>query len=153
MTEQPNETIVDTTHDPEDEHLAREHGLVKTTAYVVSAAARKKEKKEDTARRMAEMRARKKAAGLVMYELPIAMVESIKAAGGPGAWLESFQVKPEPRIIEIEKIVEVVRIDTARLDKARSEIAELKADLDRERKMLEGIYEMSLMDRIFRRWP
>jgi len=152
MTEQPNESLAEITPHPEDEHLAREHGLIKMTAYVVSAA-RKKEQKEGAAKRMAEMRERKKAAGLVMCELPIAMAEAIKAAGGPEAWLENFQVKPEPQVVEVEKIVEVVRIDTVKLDKAKLEIEELKAALDRERKMLEGIYDMSLMDRILGRWP
>lgn len=152
MTLHENENVVDITPHLEEEHLAHEHGLVKTTAYVLSPA-QKKVQKEGAAKRMAEMRERKKAAGLVMCELPIAMVEAIKAAGSPQAWLESLQAKPEPVVIEVERIVEVVRTDTAMLDKARSKIAALKESLDRERQMLEAIYDMSLLDRVFGRWP
>ncbi|MFH1495196.1 MAG: hypothetical protein ABIG70_10415 [Pseudomonadota bacterium] len=152
MTLHENENVVDITPHLEDEHLAHEHGLVKRVAYVVSPA-KEKVQKEGAAKRVAEMRERKKAAGLVMCEMPIAMVEAIKKAGSPKAWLESLQTKPEPVVIEVERIVEVIKTDTAMLDKARSEIAALKESLDRERQMLEAIYEMSLLDRIFGRWP
>ncbi|MBU0592232.1 MAG: hypothetical protein KKH74_00695 [Gammaproteobacteria bacterium] len=152
MTAQANDNIIDIAPHLEEEHLAQEHGLVRTTAYVVSPA-RKKEQKEGAARRMAEMRERKKAAGLVMCELPIAMAEAIKSAGGPEAWLASIQAKSEPLVVEVEKIVEVVKTDTVKLDKARSEIAALKEALEQEGQMRAEIYEMSLLDRILGRWP
>ncbi|MBU0592126.1 MAG: hypothetical protein KKH74_00155 [Gammaproteobacteria bacterium] len=152
MTAQANDNIIDITPQLEDDHLAQAHGLVRTTAYVVSPA-RKKEQKEGAARRMAEMRERKKAAGLVMCELPMAMAEAIKAAGSPEAWLASLQVKQEPQIVEVEKIVEVVKSDTAMLDKAQSKIVALKEALDQRQQMLEEIYDMSLLDRILGRWP
>lgn len=152
MTSKVNSNVVDMTHYQEDEHLEQEHGLIKTTAYVISQSKNKGER-EGAAKRMAEMRARKKAAGLVTCELPAEMAEGIKSAGGPEAWLESIQAKLEPLVVEVEKIIEVVTIDTVRLDKARFEIAELKKELDRQRQYLEEIYDMSLMDRIFGRWP
>lgn len=152
MTAQANDNIIDITPQLEDDHLAQEHGLVRTTAYVVNPA-RQKEQKEGAAKRMAEMRERKKAAGRVMCELPMAMAEAIKSAGGPEAWLASIQAKPEPMVTEIEKIVEVVKADTVMLDKAKSKIAALKKALEQERQMRAEIYEMSLLDRVLGRWP
>lgn len=70
---------------PEDEnqHLAEEHGLIKTTAYIHKASARKR---SNGAARTAKFRQRKLEQGLVQVYLPVEDAEAIKAAGSVAEW-------------------------------------------------------------------
>lgn len=112
MNEQTNpaaDNVVDITARIEDDHLAREHGLVKTTAYVKDPDSAKK--KTGAADRMKRMRERKKEAGLASAEVPAAVAEAIREQGFE-AWLDSQRAAPPrevERVVEVEKPVEIVR--------------------------------------------
>lgn len=76
------------THDhehPEDEnqHLAEEHGLVRTTAYIRKASG---QKRSNGAARTAKCRNNKKDQGLVQIYIPVEDAEAIKAAGSVEEW-------------------------------------------------------------------
>ena len=87
-------------------HLAEEHGLIKTTAYVRSNSAKSQ---SNGAKRVARHRQQKKEKGLVPYDLPIAVVEEIKAAGSFDAWIKQFQRIPSDQIKLIRQAIRVAK--------------------------------------------
>jgi len=88
MSTVPSENTED-----EIKHLAEEHGLIKTTAYVRCDS---EKQQSANARRVAKHRQQKKEKGIVQVELPISVAEEIKAAGSFDAWRKQFQ----PRLSE-----------------------------------------------------
>ena len=72
----------------ENDHLASEHGLIKTTAYVRSNSAKQR---SSGAERVAKHRQQKKEKGLVPVDIPGAVAEEIKAAGSFDIWIMQFQ--------------------------------------------------------------
>lgn len=77
----------------ENKHLAEEHSLVKTMAYI----RRNSEKQRSAnARRVAKHRQRKKGDGIVQVDLPISVALEIKAAGSYDAWIKKFQPAARP---------------------------------------------------------
>jgi len=74
----------------ENKHLAEEHGLIPTTAYVRCTS---EKQRSANAKRVAKHRQHKKEQGIVQIEVPIAIAEAIKAAGSFDAWISTFQPK------------------------------------------------------------
>ncbi|MDP1633284.1 MAG: hypothetical protein Q8K61_04985 [Gallionella sp.] len=86
----------------ENNHLAEEHGLIKTTADVHNNSAKQR---SAGAERVAKHRQQKKDKGMVQFDLPFSAVEEIKAAGSFDAWLNQFQrITPEKITIINQKI-------------------------------------------------
>ena len=101
--------VVDITERLEDDHLAREHGLVKVSAYVRDEQAAKK--RTAVAERVKKSREKKREAGLVQAYLPAEVAEAIKA-GGWDAWIAAQKTEkrvevPVEVVREVEKVVEV----------------------------------------------
>lgn len=72
----------------ENDHLASDHGLIKTTAYVRGNSAKQR---SSGAKRVARHRQQKKEKGLVPVDIPGAVAEEIKAAGSFDIWVMQFQ--------------------------------------------------------------
>lgn len=93
MNTVPSENTTD-----ENNHLAEEHGLTKTTAYVRSNTAKRR---STGAKRVAKHRQLKKERGIVQVDLPISVAEEIRAAGSFDAWMNQYMRIPVKRRIEI----------------------------------------------------
>lgn len=91
----------------EEAHLAREHGLVKVSAYIKDAS--KAEKKTSNAARQERHREKLREAQLVQMPIPKEIAEAVKnTEGGFPAWLEAQKAVPvqAERVVEVEKIIE-----------------------------------------------
>lgn len=77
----------------DSKHLAEEHGLVKTTAYI-----RKKsgDERSPGAERVARHRAKNKQAGIVSIEVRADLAEAIKAAGSADDLIQLIQAPKSP---------------------------------------------------------
>ena len=93
---------------PEDEikHLAEEHGLIKTTAYIRSNVAKQR---SAGAERVARHRQQKKEKGIVQVDLPVSVAEEIEAAGSFDAWIKQFQRLPSEKISKINQAIEIAK--------------------------------------------
>ncbi len=96
-------TIPEHTED-EDVHLAEQHGLVKTTAYI-----RNNSEKQRTAgaERVAKHRQKKKAQGLVQVDLPVSIADEIKASGSFADWFNQFRRLSSQESTEINQAIEI----------------------------------------------
>lgn len=80
-------------HEDERAHLAQEHGLIKTTAYI---PAKSENEKSANAKRVERYRQRKKEKGLIAVDLPLSVAEEIKAAGSFEGWMKQFhRISPD----------------------------------------------------------
>lgn len=72
----------------EEQHLRRDHGLTKVEAWVTrpDTASPHMTAKSSSASRMAKLRARKRSAGLVSIDVPVAVASEIRDQGGLNAW-------------------------------------------------------------------
>ncbi len=79
---------MDLNRENECEHLRREHGLTKVTAWVAvpSEPIVEDPAQSSSAARMARLRTRRREAGLINIDVPAAIVAEVKAAGGWEAW-------------------------------------------------------------------
>ena len=91
-------------HAEENKHLAGEHGLIKTTAYIRGDATKKQ---SNGAARVAKLRQKKKENGIVQVDLPISVAQEIKAAGSFEAWCEKFKPYSEEKIRKIKLAIEI----------------------------------------------
>ena len=76
----------------ETRHLKEEHQLTPIVAWVPDkglASGPESPQRSGAAVRMARSRAKKAAAGLVPFDVPAAIVEEVKAAGGWEAWIQA----------------------------------------------------------------
>jgi hypothetical protein len=76
----------------ETRHLKEEHQLTPIVAWVrdkCHASGPEAPQRSGAAIRMARSRAKKAAAGLVPFDVPAAIVEEVKAAGGWEAWIQA----------------------------------------------------------------
>jgi len=76
----------------ETRHLREEHQLTPIVAWVRDkglASGPEARQRSGAAIRMARSRAKKAAAGLVPFDVPAAIVEEVKAAGGWEAWIQA----------------------------------------------------------------
>ena len=91
---------------PENEnmHLAEEHGLIKTTAYIRSSTAKQR---SAGAERVARHRQQKKVKGIIQVDLPISVAEEIKVAGSFDAWMKQFQRLSSEKIRKINLAIQV----------------------------------------------
>lgn len=73
----------------EDCHLKEEHGLARVVAWVRDGDAGRPAdaSRSAAAERMARCRARKAAAGIVRFDVPVQIADQVKLAGGWDAWL------------------------------------------------------------------
>ena len=73
----------------EDCHLKAEHGLARVVAWVRDADAGRpaNASRSGAAERMARCRARKAAAGIVLFDVPVQIADRVKLVGGWDAWL------------------------------------------------------------------
>ena len=73
----------------EDRHLKAEHGLTQVVAWVRDGDGRcpTHASRSAAAERMARCRARKAAAGIVLFNVPVQIAERVKLAGGWEAWI------------------------------------------------------------------
>lgn len=88
----------------ENNHLAEEHGLIKTTAYIRSRTAKQRSAGAD---RVARHRQQKKEKGIIQVDLPISVAEEIKAAGSFDAWMKQFQRLSSEKIRKINLAIQV----------------------------------------------
>lgn len=65
-------------HIDQDQHLAEQHGLLKTTAYIRPKPAIER---STGAARVAKHRAKKKEQGIVQIDVPVSLAAAIKSAG------------------------------------------------------------------------
>lgn len=91
-------------HAEKNRHLAQEHGLIKTTAYICSNDTKKQ---SDNAARVAKLRKKKKENGIVQVDLPIGVAQEIKAAGSFEKWSEKFKPYSEEKIRKIKQDIEI----------------------------------------------
>lgn len=87
----------------ESAHLAQEHGLIKTTAYIPVKS--DKQKKSANAKRVERHRQRKKEKGLVAVDLPQSVADEIKAAGSFKEWIKQFQRIPPDKVKIINQYI------------------------------------------------
>jgi len=73
----------------EDRHLKAEHGLARVAAWVRDGDGGRptNASRSAAAERMARCRARKAAAGIVLFNVPVQITERVKLAGGWEAWI------------------------------------------------------------------
>lgn len=91
----------------EDEiaHLAEEHGLTKTTAFIRSNSSKQR---SASAARVAKHRQQKKERGLVPIDVPVSEAQEIKAAGSFEAWIKKkLEPYPEEKIRRIKRAIEI----------------------------------------------
>lgn len=80
-------------------HLAEEHGLTKTTAFIRSNSSKQR---SASAARVAKHRQQKKEQGLVPIDVPVSVAQEIKAAGSFEAWVKK---KLEPYSEERTRLI------------------------------------------------
>lgn len=100
MTAMPSENQED-----EIAHLAEEHGLTKTTAFIRSNSSKQR---SASAARVAKHRQQKKERGLVPIDVPVSEAQEIKAAGSFEAWIKKkLEPYPEEKIRRIKQAIVV----------------------------------------------
>jgi len=97
-------SVISGTPEDENNHLAEEHGLIKTTAYIRSSTAKQR---STGAERVARHRQQKKEKGIVQVDLPVSVAEEIKAAGSFDAWMKRFQTLPDEKIRKIRLAIKI----------------------------------------------
>lgn len=93
----------------ETRHLKEEHQLTPIVAWVRDkdrASGPEAPQRSGAAIRMARSRAKKAAAGLVPFDVPAAIVEEVKAAGGWEAWIQTVE-NAAPRQLEASPIADI----------------------------------------------
>lgn len=100
MTAMPSENQED-----EIAHLAEEHGLTRTTAFIRSHSSKQR---SASAARVAKHRQQKKERGLVPIDVPVSVAQEIKAVGSFEAWLKK-KLKPYPEE-KIRRINEAIGV-------------------------------------------
>lgn len=95
---------VTTNQENENEHLASEHGLTKTTAYIRYNSAKQR---SSGAERVARHRARKKEKGLVQIDIPTPVADEIKAAGSFATWMKQFRRYSPEQIKIINESIQI----------------------------------------------
>ncbi len=74
----------------ERDHLQQEHGLRKVEAWVASATDCNELTRTGSKARMARLRERRRVAGLVTTDVPISILEAVRAAGGWDEWRDAL---------------------------------------------------------------
>lgn len=77
----------------DSKHLAEEHGLVKTTAFIRKLPANER---SPGAERVARHRAKKRQAGIVSIDVPADVAEAIKAAGSADDLIQAIRASKSP---------------------------------------------------------
>jgi hypothetical protein len=115
VTPVPKDAAAPTTlaHRTADEtrHLKEEHQLTPIVAWVRNkchASGPEAPQRSGAAIRMARSRAKKAAAGLVRFDVPAAIVEEVKAAGGWEAWIRAVG-NTASRQLEASTIADIER--------------------------------------------
>lgn len=86
-------------------HLAEEHGLVKTTAFIRSNSPKQR---STGAERVAKHRQQKKERGLVPIDVPVSVAQEIKAAGSFEEWIKKkYESYSEEKIRRIKEAIGV----------------------------------------------
>lgn len=99
MTVKPSEN-----HEDEITHLAEEHGLTKTIAFIRSDSSKQR---AAGAARVAKHRQQKKERGLVPVDVQTSVAQEIKAAGSFEAWVKKFEPYSEEKILRIKQAIGV----------------------------------------------
>lgn len=90
----------------ENDHLAEEHGLIKTTAYIPDNTGKQR---SNGAERAARHRKKKKESGLISVDIPSEFAGIIKAAGSFEAWFEQYKSYPPEKIKKILEAIEIAK--------------------------------------------
>lgn len=91
----------------EDEiaHLAEEHGLAKTTAFIRSNSSKQR---SASAARVAKHRQQKKEQGLVPIDVPVSVAQEIKAEGSFEVWVKKkYEPYSKEKIRGIKRAIEI----------------------------------------------
>lgn len=86
------------TNPEEDQHLADDHGLIKTTAYIPGT----KKKRSSGAARTQKHRDKKRNQGIAQVDVPIYLANAIKSAGSYESWKKQYQFVPIEKYNRIE---------------------------------------------------
>lgn len=99
-------TVPSKNQEDESNHLAEEHGLIRTTAYV---RCNSEKQRSANARRVAKHRQQKKEKGIAQVDLPVSVAEEIKAAGSFDVWMKQFQRLPAEKIRKINLAIQIAK--------------------------------------------
>lgn len=98
-------TVPSENHEDEIAHLAKEHGLTKTIAFIQSDSSKQR---SAGSKRVAKHRQQKKEQGLVPIDVPVSVAQEIKAAGSFEEWIKKkYESYSEEKIRRIKEAIGV----------------------------------------------